>query len=448
MNRKILSLARIKVNRTSVSKAPKIPGVYIFWKDGKTPNYIGKAINLKNRLTSYFNIGLEPKTFNMVNSSVAISYIKVENELEALLLEAYLIRKHQPKYNIQAKDDKHPLYITITHEAYPRVITARKRDENINPKDIFFGPFPSSKNVYTVLKMLRRVFPYSDHKLGSKACFYSHIGLCNPCPSLIEKETNISKKKELKGRYLKNIKMIKEILSGNSNKVLMLLNKEMNTASKNQDFERALSLRQQIERLEYITQPIVSPKFFSDNPNLLEDIRQKELRKLGHILSAYFKIKSLNRIECFDVSHLSGKNPSASMVTFIEGEPDKNLYRRFRIRQPKSNDDISSMKEVARRRMKNIDSWGRPDLIIVDGGKAQSRVFKEEFAKLNIPVVGLEKRYETLVIPLVKDGKFYFEKERLEKGAAKNLMQRVRDEAHRFAVKYHHKLFENNLLAK
>lgn len=448
MNRKILSLSKFKVNRTSVSKAPKVPGVYIFWKDTKTPNYIGKAINLKNRLTSYFNIGLEPKTFNMINSSTGISYIKVENELEALLLEAYLIRKHQPKYNIQAKDDKHPLYITITHEEYPRVITARKKDEKANPKDIFFGPFPSSKNVYTVLKMLRRVFPYSDHKLGNKACFYSHIGLCNPCPSLIEKETNLTIKKELKTRYLGNIKRIKEILSRNSNKVLASLNKEMDLASKNQEFEKALSLRQQIERLEYITQPIVSPKLFSDNPNLLEDIRQKELRKLGHILSAYFEIKSLNRIECFDVSHLSGKNPSASMVTFMEGEPDKNLYRRFRIRQLKGNDDISSMKEVAQRRMKNIDSWGKPDLIIVDGGKGQSRVFKEEFGSLNLPVIGLEKRYETIVIPIIKEGKIYFEKERLEKGAARNLMQRLRDEAHRFAVKYHHNLFGKDLLKK
>lgn len=447
MNRKILSLTKLKVNRTSVAKASKTPGVYIFWKDSKKPNYIGKAINLKNRLTSYFNIGLEPKTFNMVNSSIGISYIKVGNELEALLLEAYLIRRYQPKYNIQAKDDKHPLYITITNEVYPRVLTARKKDEMEKPKDMFFGPFPSSKNVYTVLKMLRRVFPYSDHKLGSRACFYNHIGLCNPCPSLIEKENDQNKKKELRKRYRNNIKMIKEILIGNSNKVLSALNREMSIASKNQEFEKALNIRQQIERLEYITQPILSPKLFSDNPNLLEDIRLKELRKLGHLLSKYYKIKSLKRIECFDVSHLSGESPTASMVTFTEGEPDKNLYRRFRLSQSKGNDDISSMKEVAKRRLNNIDGWGKPDLIIVDGGIAQSRVFMETFSELAIPVIGLEKRFETLVIPIIKDGKVYFAKERLEKGAAKNLMQRVRDEAHRFAVKYHHKLFGKDLIA-
>jgi excinuclease ABC subunit C len=446
MNRKILSLARIKVNRTSVLKAPKVPGVYIFWKNAKTPNYIGKAINLKNRLNSYFNVGLDPKTFNMVTSSVGISYIKVENELEALLLEAYLIRKYQPKYNIQAKDDKHPLYISITKEIYPRVTTARKMDEKVNSKDTFFGPFPSSKNVYSVLKMLRKVFPYSDHKLGSKACFYNHIGLCNPCPSLIEKEGDEMIKKDLTKKYKENIKMIKSILSGNSSQVLKTLIKEMEKASKNQEFENAINLRKRIEGLKYITQPIVSPKFFSDNPNLLEDIRQKELRKLGHILSKYFEIKSLNRIECFDVSHLSGKSPSASMVTFVEGEPDKSFYRRFKIRQIKGNDDISSMKEIAQRRMNNIAKWGSPNLIIVDGGKAQAKAFKELFDELNIPVIGLEKRYETLVIPVIKKGKIYFEKEKMENGSAKNLMQRIRNEAHRFAVKYHHKLFKNSLL--
>lgn len=448
MNKKILSLTRLRVNRTSLKNVPKVPGVYIFWKDGKTPNYIGKAVNLKNRLLSYFNIGLEPKTFNMVSSSIGISFIKVESELEALLLEAYLINKHQPKYNIQAKDDKHPLYITITNEDYPRILTARKIDKKNDSEDIFFGPFPSSKNVYTVLKLIRRVFPYSEHKLAKKACFYSHIGLCNPCPSLIERETEQNKKTALKIRYKKNIKMIKEILSGNSNKVLTTLNKEMNMFSKNQEFEKALQIKITIEKLKYITQPILSPKLFSDNPNLLEDIRQKELRKLSHILSRYYEIKKLARIECFDVSHLSGKHSSASMVTFIEGEADKSLYRRFRIRQAKGNDDVSSMKEVAERRMKNIVNWGRPDLIIVDGGCAQCHVFCAVFKKLHIPVIGIEKRYETLVIPIIGEGKIYFEKERLEKGPAKNLIQRIRDEAHRFAVKYHHNLFEKDLLNK
>ncbi|MFA5911883.1 MAG: hypothetical protein WC815_24150, partial [Vicinamibacterales bacterium] len=179
---------------------------------------------------------------------------------------------------------------------------------------------------------------------------------------------------------------------------------------------------------------------------LYEDVRESELRALKKILEASsIKIKSLTRIECFDVAHLQGTNASASMVTFLNGAPDKSLYRHFRIRQKKGQDDYESMREVAGRRKKNLDAWGKPDLIIVDGGKGQMSVFLKEFEAEQIPVVGLAKRLETLVIPVKTLGVNGIKEYRLPKGPALNLVQRIRDEAHRFAQAYHHKLFTKSL---
>ncbi len=167
---------------------------------------MGKAINLKKRLESYYRLNLSPKTKNMVREASSISFIRVTSELEALLLEAKLIKLLQPKYNFIAKDDKHSLYIKISNDQYPIIKSVRKSD--LENSQAIFGPFPSSQKVYSVLKFLRKNFPYSDHKIGKKACIYNQIGLCSPCPNTIK---NISEKK----KYLKNIMNVKKILDGN-----------------------------------------------------------------------------------------------------------------------------------------------------------------------------------------------------------------------------------------
>lgn len=416
---------------------PENPGVYIFWQK-TTPLYIGKAKNLKNRVQSYFSGELSSKTSRMVSEADSLTYIKVDSELESLLLEASLIRKNQPKYNSASKDDKHPLYIKITKEKYPRIITARKIEE----KDslAFFGPFPSSGNVYSVLKMLRRIFPFSDHKVGKRPCLYSHIGLCNPCPNEIEKEKNEEIKKSLRGRYLRNIRMVKKVLSRRIDTVKRELEKNMRTLSEREKFEEALVLREQLERLDYITQPIIPAEYFLENPNLTEDLRKQELNNLKIILkNCKLKIVNLHRIECYDVAHLAGSSPAASMVTFINGELDKSYYRHFRIRKHNERDDLKSLREVARRRTKYFASWGKPNLIVVDGGKTQVNVFNSIFEKHYIPVIGIAKRFETLIFP--KGAEF-----RLKRSPALNLIQRMRDEAHRFARRYHHKLIRKVLL--
>jgi excinuclease ABC subunit C len=445
MIKTIYKLKKIKISKTSFRNTPTNPGIYIFWKKDEVV-YIGKAINLKNRLKSYLQINLNTKTKRMINSANSVSLIKVENELEALLLEAYLIKKFQPKYNIIAKDDKNPLYIKITKEKYPRIITARKVDEEKKDFISFFGPFPSSSIVKDVLRLLRRNFSYSDHKISNRACIYSQIGLCDPCPSAIEKEKNLDVKKELSRKYISKINIINQILKGNYKKIQNKLYQDIKKFSDKEDYESALLRKNDLKSLEYITQPIVRPKYFSDNPNLTEDIVNNQLENLSKIIFKFYKLKTyLKRIECYDISHISGTNTSASMVVFINGKEDKKEYRHFKIHTNKNN-DILSLKEVAERRIKYFKKWGIPDLIIVDGGKSQTKLFNEIFLKYNIFVLGIAKKYETLVVPIKAESKFKYKEFLLPNNSAKQLILSIRNEAHRFAQRYHNILIKKNLI--
>ncbi len=435
MTNLIENLGKTRLTAKIYKNLPGGPGVYIFLQES-TPIYIGKAKNLKRRIGSYFDIDLQGKTARMIASATELAHIKVGSELEALLLEAKLIRIYMPKYNVAAKDDKHPLYIQTTKEKYPRVITARKLAEN--QKNIaFFGPFPSSGNVRSVLSMLRKIFPFADHKLGKRPCLYSHIGLCKPCPNMIEQLTSNKQQLTLRKQYLKNIRRINAVLSGKFDGVKKELFKEMSSLSKMQKFEEAKVLRDQIGRLEYITKPQMPADYYIENPNLYEDQRQMEIKNLKTVLKKnHFPTPKLRRIECFDIAHLAGASPTASMVTFIDGTPEKEFYRHFRIHQKKGNSDIDSLKEVIQRRIGHWASWGKPDLIIVDGGAGQVNAFTSVLGinEINIPVVGIAKNPDRLII-----GK---NKVKLQ-GAALQLVTRMRDEAHRFARRYHHKLISS-----
>ena len=444
MIKTISNLPKIKITKDNFSKLSTNPGVYIFWRNNKVV-YVGKAVNLKKRLSSYLQLKLDPKTSKMISSAESLCYIKVENELEALLLESYLIKKYQPKYNIIAKDDKSPLYIKITKEKYPRVITARKIDEKENEFMSFYGPFPSSKIVKQFLKILRRAFYFSDHKITKKPCIYSQIGLCNPCPSLIEQTKDLKQKDDLRKRYISQIKTLDSFLKGNYKQIQNKLYKKMLFYSSKQMFEKANELKKQLDSISYITQPVIMPKFFSDNPNLTEDIRKTELSSLQKILQKISGRKiNLERIECYDISHISGVSTAASMVVFINAEEDRKNYRHFKIKQKNSRDDLSSLEEVAKRRIKHLETWGKPDLIVVDGGITQTKTFNKIFSLKNIPVIGIAKRFETLIIP--KKNSLEYEKFVLPNVPAKKLIQRIRDEAHRFAQRYHHKMFKKMLL--
>lgn len=436
------------------NKQINAPGVYIFKDQTGKVLYVGKSINVRERLKQHL-VSPYDKAKAIVSAAKKIEVIPVSSELEALLVEAKLIKKNLPRYNSAAKDDKHPLYIKITAEVYPKVQTSRKEEG----KATYFGPFPSSAAVRSVLRQVRRIFPFhSQNKIGKQPCLYSHIGLCKPCPAYIEQikdqkspamRCSLIKMKE---EYKKNIKRIQELLSGKSRSLHKTLGREMKQAARGEDFETAAKIREQIRRLEYITAPYKNPKEYLENPNLLEDIRHNEAKSLYNLLKPHFRrLTYPKRIECFDISHLSGENATSSMVTFTKGESDKNFYRHFKIRTKDSHDDYLMVKETLQRRFRHLDDWGKPDLIIIDGGKGQvgaARLVLKEYA-VRIPVIGLAKRLEEIIIPRLHLGGVNLNSKldvgyvvfRLPLGSpALSLLQRMRDEAHRFARRLHFKL--------
>jgi len=419
-------------------------GVYFFLDKNKKPIYIGKAKNLKNRVNSYFTNKLGAKTQALISESNSMKFIKVESEFEALLLEANLIKKYKPKYNISLKDDKSPLYIGITKDEYPIVLFLRETNLKKYNLKYTFGPYLNSFSVKNTLKNIRKITPYSTHKIGSKPCIYSQIGLCYPCPnfvcSLQEKDQLIFKKE-----YLKNIKLLTKILSGKLTLVQKELLKEIKNLSNLEKYEEANLLKKRLENLEYLIKN-KNPQIetYELNPNLIDDKRQDEIDELKQIINKFIKINKLERIECFDIAHLSGNFPTASMVTFINGNSEKKYYRHFKVSNTKQNNDVLSMQKIIKRRLIHLNDWGIPDLVIIDGGKPQLSKVYDEFAKHEIPVIALAKKYETLI--------FYtnnkFEEYKLPNSQAKNLVQRIRDEAHRFSRRYHHHLLKTSLLKK
>lgn len=432
-----------KADKSLLSSLPEEPGVYLFKDESGKPIYVGKAKNLKSRVSSYFALHLGVKTARMRSEAKLFSFIAVSSEIEALLLEAKLVRDNLPKYNAELKDDKSPLYICITKEVYPRVITLRRTQLDLFPLKNIFGPFTQATAARRVMKYLRRVVPYSHHKPGRGACVYHQIGLCNPCPSDIESQTDPLTKEILKKQYKKNLKNVRLFLSGKLKSIRRNLETEMKQYSQNQEYEAAAAVAKHIKAIELMTSAQTAPIEYVNDPSFVEDIRQTELDALKKLLAPHMEITKLSRIECFDVAHLAGTNPTASMVTFIDGTADKRYYRHFKIRRKRGDSDVDSMREVLSRRLKHLLDWGTPDLIIVDGGKPQVSV-ASQVIPADIAFVGLAKRYETIVIK--KESGFV--EVRIPTGPALNLVQRIRDEAHRFARRLHHKHVAKNLLSK
>jgi excinuclease ABC subunit C len=415
---------------------PSKPGVYVFLDRSKTIIYVGKAINLKSRVSSYFrkHAVLGEKTKLLVEQTAKIRIILVESELEALLLESFYIKKFQPKYNIRLTDNKAYLLVRITNQTnnlkqYPAVVTARKEDDK---NSIYFGPFPSSSSVRLILRSIRHVFPYhSVLNHPKRICLYNHMGLC-PC-------LPVKNSKALREEYYKNIKQIIRIFSGDIKEILTEFEKERDKLSRNELFEKAALLQRKIEALKYVSQPFHKPLEYDFNPNLRIDIRKAELNELQSVLTiSKLRIKSLSKIECYDISNISGTNATGSMVVFIDGEKESSMYRRFKIKMENKPDDFAMMAEILQRRIRHIE-WKYPDLIIVDGGKGQvsAAVKVLQDNNINIPLIGLAKREEIIVIPRITN---FIEVSLPKDSPALHLIMRIRDEAHRFAVTYHRHL--------
>lgn len=546
--------------KESLKLLPSLPGCYIYYNSDNEIIYVGKAKILKRRVKSYFN----RKHHDSVKVNILVSqidhleYIITNTEVEALILESHLIKKHKPRYNILLKDDKKYPYFLITDEDFPRIQIVRKR--NINPeKGKYYGPYTNIKAMHSTLDFLKKIFPLRQcktPKFKNRPCLYYHIGKClAPCQNMVTSK-----------EYKAIVQQAELFLSGKQTELMKQLMEQIQKYSDTEQFEKAARLRDSYfdlqktlekQKVVYentkLNEDIISLQhedgilaivimmiregrlidkkdftyeveeedkteffetFFKEYYNTLslefpdrivsneleavgnkalyeewleiisgkkvkisygKSVQGKELQSLAdknaqvildnaklskmskirddfNQIGSYLKEKlKLNnfpyRMECYDISHIQGTNTVASMVTFINGLSKKSEYRKFKVKSTEGKpDDFLSMKEVLTRRLSRLGEkgWDKPDLIIIDGGKGQlSSVMQivEEMGITGIDFVSLAKRQEEVFLP-------HCSKSILlpRESSALFLIQRIRDEAHRFAITYHRNLRSKNSL--
>lgn len=406
--------------KDAINHIPDAPGVYLMKDISGNLIYIGKAKSLKKRLLSYLSRDLSAKTAAMIAQVYDIEYRLVPTESLALLLEAGLVRRYQPKYNVLLRDDKSFPLVKITDEDFPAIYITRKKEPD---SARYFGPFADARMLRQALKVIRRHFPYrSCRRLVKKACIYYRIGLSPaPCIGKINRE-----------EYAKIIGSISLILDGRTDALIEKLSREMDLLSRQRRFEEAGKIRDQILALSAIGQSHAGPGY----QDQLQDL--KRLLRLGRIPE---------RIEAFDISNTSGQEATGSMVSFYRGTPDKNNYRRFRIKTIQKIDDYGMLAEVMRRRYLRVikENIPLPDLVLIDGGRAHLLAAEKELQKLGLEIslASIAKEHENIYI---KDNPGPI---RLKSDTqALNLIRRVRDEAHRFAVSYHHLLRRKKIIGR
>lgn len=512
-----------------LTQVPTDPGCYLYKDKSGTIIYVGKAKNLKKRVTSYFQKrDHDPKTTQLVLHIDSMDFIVTDSEIEALLLENTLIKKHRPKYNIDLKDSKRYAYIKLTDEKFSRLIIARSKDDK---KGEFFGPFVSARERDYILQTLRKLFQIRTCKrMPKRACLRYHINLCSaPCIDAISEED-----------YNSRLRDARVILKGKTKDLIKKLETQMKTYSSNQQFEDAMESRNKIQALEGLSEHQNMERSREFNEDILNyivrdgrvylalfniykgtlnnkseftfdyidgffedfikqyygvnevpkevlipvavdaeiaaylskkrgsnvavnipkigerkkllDLVQKniELSFFGNVekLEELRKNLKLNEtphvIECFDISHLSGTHTVASMVQFRNGKPDKSNYRRFKIKTVEGIDDFRSMREVIQRRYTRLqkENLEMPNLIVVDGGKGQLSFSVEQIWELGlrIPIVSLAKREEEVFVPGLKKPIIIDKKSK-----SLQLLQEIRDEAHRFAISYNRLLRSKKL---
>jgi len=406
---------------------PSQPGVYWFLNNQGKVIYVGKAKNLNNRLKSYALINQSsPKTAAMLRERKTTKFKITESEFEALLLEAELIKTYQPGFNILLKDDRSKLYLNFTKETFPRIILTRKSGE--------FGPYPSSRQLTQILKILRQIFPYCDHPAGSepagKACFYYHLQLCpGACINKISPAD-----------YQKNINNLKLILKNKKSVLLRRLSQQLKQASIKQNFEQAAVFRDQINHLKNL--PRVKLKPPSVLPILTTDIFHERIIHLRRLLKKFFSLPGrypLTRIEAYDISNLQGTDPAGSLVVFINAQPAADQYRHFKIKSLTTPNDLKMLKELLTRRVQHQE-WGIPNLILIDGGANQVKTALTA-VPWNIPIIGLAKHPDRLICLNQQGTSLLVIKYPLpEHNPGTFLLQHLRDESHRFARRLHHHL--------
>ncbi len=425
---------------------PTEPGVYWYSDDSGVVLYVGKAKNLKNRLLSYRNLNqLLPRTKQLIEKANQTQFVTTPSEFEALILEAELVKTYQPKFNILLKDDKSPLYIAITKEDFPRVVVLRKHKAlDTSTIKSFYGPFASSFQARSVLRTIRKAFPYCTAKRSStnkRACFYYYL---HQCPGVCVGKAD-------KNAYALNIKSIELLLAGKRKSVEIALKKEIEVQSEQQAFEKAHVLKTQLVTLQKVVQEYRMRPSESVLPQLQDDVAQEGLIRLRRLLNQAFSLPPdypLTRIETFDISNIQGKAATASMVVFTGGVKDASNYRKFRIKTLTTPNDLAMMAEALTRRFTHSE-WDTPQLVLIDGGKTQLKKALSVIPN-GIPVVSIVKHPDRLVMPILPSS-----------GSAQStllvvpldprdpatlLVQQMRDEAHRFAKTYHQKIHARQLV--
>ncbi len=402
--------------KEKISQLPASPGVYIMKDSSGDVLYVGKAINLRKRVSSYFypRRALSKRLKILTGKVADIAYVGTSTEAEALIYENSLIKQLAPKYNVALKDDKsYPALKLTVNEKFPRLFMTRART---NDGALYYGPYTSAKLLKEALTALRRIFPLRTCvKLPRRVCINYHIKQCpGPCAGKVDRKN-----------YMDVVSELKLFLEGNAPDLIKHLTAKMLEASKAEKYEEAALLKSKIEALSSMREKTISYTPCDE----VEELRAM----LG--ISGPIEI-----IEAFDVSNIMGKEAVGSMVYFCKGRPRKSEYRKFKIRSVAGIDDYSMMREiVARRYTRLLEEEKRlPDLILIDGGKGHLCAAREELAKLNlshIPAVGIAKEFEHIYckdrsepVILPDDSK------------SLHLLKRIRDEAHRFAIKYHKNL--------
>ena len=428
------------LSKDKIADLPKNSGVYAFKNQGLL--YIGKATNIKERVKNHFNGKCWwEKTLLRQGFGGRIGFIKTNSEIEALILEAKLIKKYQPRFNVMWRDSKNYFYIAISRDERPVVsITHQPSPKRIKNNELgiknkkarikkikflipnsqfkYMGPFTDGTALKKTLRHLRRVFPYYSVKKHPKTlCLWCHLKLCpGPNPDLKE--------------YRKSINNLVAFFKGEKSKIKKNLEKEMKIASRKRDFEKAAVIRDKISALE---------KTMENARIIAPESSKSDWQKTQSDLQKVLQIKKpLSRIEAYDVADIQGEEATASMIVFKQGGPDKSSYRKFKIKTVEKPNDVAMLEEAIFRRLRHPE-WPYPEVILIDGGKGQLGAGQKAFAKsnrLDIALMALAKRNNELYIENKQDPVLL---KSLPRGLF-NLILQMRDEAHRFARVYHHKL--------
>lgn len=434
--------------RKIISTAPSTPGVYIFKDKRKRILYIGKAANLRARLKSYAQPGWKE---DMLKEARLLAWEELSSDIEALIRESELVKKHRPKFNILLRDDKNYFYVAFTKDIFPRIYLTHQPHGKASPRlkttATYIGPFTEGEPIKKVLKLLRATFPYctcSTHMLHKRRCVNAEIGKCLGFCC-----TDMPTSKSDRARYMANISAIKKVLNGKTRSLAKSLEKKMTTLANAQRYEQARLVRNQLLSLARI---------FEHSPFLQNDMaseRNKGLRTLQELLQVD---RLPERIEGYDISHHQGSSTVASMVVFHNGMPQKSEYRKFIIKSVDGVDDFASLAETITRRL-NHPEWPMPDIMLIDGGRGQLSAVKmvlDKTAKENTifrgasEPSGLSVRKsvfsEVVLISIAKREEELYTTTHEEPFKLKqlpapllHLITHIRDEAHRFAISFHRK---------